>query len=146
MFVQTAYFLFLVPVAVFLPGFSRCCFWSSFSWANRSTAWLVAHDRLNPLGERPYILLKREFTSINMLFHNKWPYLYIFLIFWQYISTIGKVFLQEDMRCIIPDGRSSCQPHFQFSWFSYCLLLRRGHSNPCLFSGTSCAAAGSLQL
>lgn len=66
MLVETAYFLLLVLVAVFFPGFSHHHLWSSFSWADRSTAWFVAHDGLNPLGERPHILLKIETIFVHI--------------------------------------------------------------------------------
>lgn len=60
MFSNPPHFLLLVPVAVFFPRFSHCPFYSSSFWGDWSAPWLVAHDGLDPLGERPHVLLKTE--------------------------------------------------------------------------------------
>lgn len=66
--VQTAYFLLLVRVAVFFPGFPHHL-WCSLYWADRSAAQLVAHNGLNPLGECPHIFLMEE-VLVNHIFNS----------------------------------------------------------------------------
>lgn len=66
MFRYPPHFLLLVPVAVFFPGFSHRSFDSSSFEGDRSAAGLVAHDGLDPLGERPHVLLKTEIYSVSI--------------------------------------------------------------------------------
>lgn len=63
MLVEPAHFLLLVPVAVFLPRLAHRHLGHSFAWAHWPAAWLVAHHRLDPFGERPHVLLTREIPS-----------------------------------------------------------------------------------
>ena len=55
---EPAYFLLLVLVAMFLPGFAHG--WAGCAWAYGPAAGLVAHMRLDPLGECPHIVLKQR--------------------------------------------------------------------------------------
>lgn len=73
MFVKPSHFLLLVSVAVLFPGFAHHCLRFTFSWANRSAAWFVAHDGLNSFGERPHIFLKTEITYIFTLYNKHQP-------------------------------------------------------------------------
>lgn len=93
-FGKAANFLLLVSVAVLLPGFPNCCFCCGFGWANRSTPWLIAHNGLNALRERPDVLLRRKRSDLYFVSHyviRKWRR---FCTWWKkLLSTVFSILL-----------------------------------------------------